>query len=101
MFGTLISPEISRFENLNGAFSPQNSSLFFVETACQNLKSGNFFSKFSIPNMVLVVDTISDSHKFGQTWGYSFNLTLSGVRRTAVRARIPLISSLVPKSYLS
>jgi len=52
MFDTLISPEISRFENLNGAFSPQNSSLFFVETACQNLKSGNFFSKFSIPNMV-------------------------------------------------
>jgi len=52
MFGTLISPEISGFENLNGAFSPQNSSLFFVETACQNLKSENFFSKFSIPNMV-------------------------------------------------
>ncbi len=50
---------------------------------------------------MLVVDTISDANKFGQTWNHSFNWALSGVRRKAVLARIPLISSLIPRSYLS
>lgn len=50
---------------------------------------------------MLVVDTISDANKFGQTWNHSFNWALSGVKRKAILARVPLVSSLIPKSYLS
>ena len=49
----------------------------------------------------LVVDTISDANKFGQTWNHSFNWALSGVKRKAILARLPVISSLIPRSYLS
>lgn len=50
---------------------------------------------------MLVVDTISDANKFGQTWNHKFNWALSGVKRKAILARIPLISSLIPRSYIS
>ena len=50
---------------------------------------------------MLIVDTISDANKFGQTWNHKFNWALSGVRRKAILARLPIISSLIPRSYLS
>ncbi|MEO1434418.1 MAG: hypothetical protein AAFV80_02715, partial [Bacteroidota bacterium] len=50
---------------------------------------------------MLVVDTISDANKFGQTWNHSFAWALAGVKRKAVLARLPIISSFIPRSYLS
>ncbi|MCI4669480.1 MAG: hypothetical protein MRZ79_15200 [Bacteroidia bacterium] len=55
---------------------------------------------FIITNM-LIVDTISDSNKFGQTWNHSFNWALSNIKRKAILARLPIISSLIPRSYIS
>lgn len=50
---------------------------------------------------MLVVDTISDANKFGQTWNHSLGWALSGIKRRAILARLPLISSLIPRSSLS
>ncbi|MCI4647251.1 hypothetical protein [Phaeodactylibacter sp.] len=50
---------------------------------------------------MLVVDTISDANKFGQTWNHSLGWALSGIRTRAILARIPLVSSLIPRSLLS
>ncbi len=52
-------------------------------------------------NQDLVVDTISDANKFGQTWNHSLHWALSGIKRRYVLARLPLISSLIPRSSLS
>jgi len=49
----------------------------------------------------LVIDTISDSHKFGQTNNWKFQMAVSGIKRKAILARLPIISSFVPLSYLT
>jgi len=52
-------------------------------------------------NQDLVIDTISDGNKFGQTNNWQLQMALSGIKRKAILARIPIISSLIPRSYLS
>jgi len=52
-------------------------------------------------NQDLVVDTVSDAHKFGQTWNHAFAWAVSGIKRRAILSRLPLISSLIPRSALS
>ncbi len=52
-------------------------------------------------NQDLVVDTISDANKFGQTWNHSLNWALASIRTKAVLSRIPFISSLIPRNSLS
>jgi len=50
---------------------------------------------------MLVVDTVTDAHTFAQTWNHDLAWALSGIRRKAILARIPVISSLFPKRYFS
>jgi len=47
----------------------------------------------------LIIDTISDGNKFGQTNIWKLQMALSGIKRKAVPVRIPIISSLMPRSY--
>jgi hypothetical protein len=49
----------------------------------------------------LIIDTISDANKFGQTNNWKFQMAVSGIKRKAILARLPIISSLVPQSYLT
>lgn len=50
---------------------------------------------------MLVVDTVTDAHTFAQTWNHDLAWALSGIRRKAILARIPVVSSLFPKRYFS
>jgi len=52
-------------------------------------------------NQDLVIDTISDANKFGQTNNWQFQMAVSGIKRKAILARLPIISSLIPRSALS
>ena len=52
-------------------------------------------------NQDLVIDTISDGNKFGQTNNWQLQMALSGIKRKAILARIPILSSLIPRSYFS
>jgi len=49
----------------------------------------------------LIIDTISDANKFGQTNNWKLQMALSNIKRKAILARLPIISSLVPRSALS
>lgn len=50
---------------------------------------------------MLVVETISDGAKMAQAQPLALRWAMSGIRRRAVLARLPLISSLIPRSMLS
>ena len=49
----------------------------------------------------LVVETISDGTKMGQNQTRGLRWALSGMKRRAILARLPIISSLIPRSKLS
>lgn len=49
----------------------------------------------------LVVETISDGTKMAQNQTRELRWAMSGIKRRAVLARLPLISSLIPKSMIS
>lgn len=50
---------------------------------------------------MLVVETISDGAKMAQTFPFAMQMALSGIKRRAILARLPLISSFIPRSMLS
>ncbi|MFT4565402.1 MAG: hypothetical protein ACI9FN_000355 [Saprospiraceae bacterium] len=50
---------------------------------------------------MLVVETISDGTKMAQTQTRELRWAMSGIKRRFVLARLPLISSLIPRSMLS
>ncbi len=50
---------------------------------------------------MLVVETISDGTKMAQTQTRELRWAMSGIKRRYILARIPLISSLIPRSMLS
>ena len=52
-------------------------------------------------NQDLVVETISDGTKMAQNQTRELRWAMSGIKRRAILARLPLISSLVPKSMIS
>ena len=52
-------------------------------------------------NQDLVIDTISDANKFGQTNNWKLQMAFSGIKRKAILARLPIISTLIPRSRLS
>lgn len=52
-------------------------------------------------NQDLVVETISDGTKMAQNQTRELRWAMSGLKRRAILARLPLISSLIPRSMLS
>ena len=50
---------------------------------------------------MLVIETISDGNKMAQGQTRALREALSGIKKRAILARLPLISSLIPKSRLS
>jgi len=50
---------------------------------------------------MLVVETISDGNKMAQTQTRELRWAMSGIKRRYILARLPLISSLIPRSKLS
>jgi hypothetical protein len=52
-------------------------------------------------NHDLVIESISDGHKMAQNQTRALRWALSGIKRRAILARLPIISSLIPRSKLS
>ena len=52
-------------------------------------------------NQDLVVETISDGNKMAQNQSRALRWAMAGMKRRAILARLPLISSLIPRSMLS
>ena len=50
---------------------------------------------------MLIVETISDGTKMAQNQTRELRWAMSGIKRRAILARLPLISSLIPRSMLS
>ena len=52
-------------------------------------------------NQDLIVETISDGTKMAQNQTRELRWAMSGIKRRVILARLPLISSFIPRSMLS
>ena len=58
------------------------------------------YSQYNFDNS-LVIDSISDSNKFGQTNTFQLDWAMAGIKRKALLSRIPIINKILPKRYYS